>query len=1077
MEFIDVDSSIVTRGALRSIHVNNLIVDGTITPSIYGPQGPQGFQGESGINCGQVLYFNYSVTGSVSTYYQISPEPNEATSSTGSLLLTNGINTDINHSPYITDVNFPAQTRLNDGDWNFGIYANVSAYTPGDTTYISAVLSYYRSGVVTQIATSENSINVTSTTPTLYRFLMSVPGTDLDISDRLVVNLNVTHTGSTCLLKTYYEGASLNSFVNTTLPVYGATGPQGTIGPQGPQGNQGFQGTQGTTGPQGLQGVSGPQGFQGTQGVTGSQGPQGFQGVSGPQGFQGPAGSSGAATFISLSGTANQVIVSSPTGNITLSLPQSISTGSTVIFNKLGLQTTNPLTSLQVSGTGTVDQGLIHVRSDSGYPQYITFTESGIRDNGGIGFDNGSGTMKFKVGNFLSSATTAMSIQSNGSVGVGTTGPTALLDVSGFVRSTNTNGTPSTGVGVETLYNTSLDSGYVQSYSRTSSVYKPLRVEGSNVTLNVNSVGNVGIGDSAPTSKLTIQSTGSSQDPMVYLKQTNDYGYLQVLDANSSGKLSTVGVNNGVRTDTIMCLDRTTKYVGIGTTGAAAPLHVSSTTSGGGIQILEDRSGGAANLEMQFRSQYSGLSNPSKIAASIVGAPANNGGRLVFNTAQNAVGGTLTERMRIDDAGLVGINYTAPASNLDIRSTFGQYSNQTVSVGFGNQTYQTALVSGKETTASTGATYRGDLTFSTNLNNVLNERARITADGYLGIGTNAPEDILHVSKSTSAGVGGKLILDNPAAAATNNACEISFLTDSGSSVSSYNANIKAIEDGSGFGYTALTFGTFGGAGVPDERMRITPAGNVGISSTAPAAKLQVATNSAAEAGNYGKCIQTVRQAASAVHKAFVREGNYVWGLGYIYNTNNFGIFNGPSATDSSNTSAALSIDTSSNVAMTNNLSVSGTGSIQGYAVIPKSVAGEIYLSSNTTQALTISGNKLTVFDSVGISNFTTPSSSSDQITITIAGTYRCTARTALIFASLTASVGVFSLVIQKNGSSVSSSVSFISHDNTTTAPIAVCDCIVDCAVNDVITLFAGINPAQTPTLNNTYLGVFRVGSY
>mgnify|MGYP000579504822 CR=1 FL=1 len=122
---------------------------------------------------------------------------------------------------------------------------------------------------------------------------------------------------------------------------------------------------------------------------------------------------------------------------------------------------------------------------------------------------------------------------------------------------------------------------------------------------------------------------------------------------------------------------------------------------------------------------------------------------------------------------------------------------------------------------------------------------RIVGNGYIGIGTASPEDIVHIAKSGSATVGARIVLDNTATLATGNACEIAFLTDSGASISSYNANIKAIQDGSGFGYTAITFGTFGGAGTPDERVRITPAGNLGINTGATVSrKLTVQGSSA-----------------------------------------------------------------------------------------------------------------------------------------------------------------------------------------------------------------------------------------
>jgi len=68
----------------------------------------------------------------------------------------------------------------------------------------------------------------------------------------------------------------------------GPMGPQGLQGPVGPQGPQGIQGPVGPQGPQGPKGDTGPQGPQGIQGLTGPQGPQGEQGPVGPQGPAGP---------------------------------------------------------------------------------------------------------------------------------------------------------------------------------------------------------------------------------------------------------------------------------------------------------------------------------------------------------------------------------------------------------------------------------------------------------------------------------------------------------------------------------------------------------------------------------------------------------------------------------------------------------------------------------------------------------------------------------------------------------------------------------------------------------------------
>lgn len=172
-----------------------------------------------------------------------------------------------------------------------------------------------------------------------------------------------------------------------------------TGGPQGIQGLQGLQGPiglNGSVGPQGLQGVQGPAGYNG------SEGPQGLQGLQGIQGLQGPAGSnatvpqnlaysavptfaglvvtgaSGAAYFNSsgtlqssgamqngqlligsstggplaatLTGTPNQVIVTNAANSVTLSLPQSVGSGSTPTFAS---ETLSAATNQLTLGTGT----------------------------------------------------------------------------------------------------------------------------------------------------------------------------------------------------------------------------------------------------------------------------------------------------------------------------------------------------------------------------------------------------------------------------------------------------------------------------------------------------------------------------------------------------------------------------------------------------------------------------------------------------------------------------------------------------------------------------------------------------
>ena len=73
----------------------------------------------------------------------------------------------------------------------------------------------------------------------------------------------------------------------------GDTGATGTQGPQGPAGPKGTTGATGAQGPKGDTGATGPQGPAGPKGATGATGPQGAQGVQGPQGPKGDTGAAG----------------------------------------------------------------------------------------------------------------------------------------------------------------------------------------------------------------------------------------------------------------------------------------------------------------------------------------------------------------------------------------------------------------------------------------------------------------------------------------------------------------------------------------------------------------------------------------------------------------------------------------------------------------------------------------------------------------------------------------------------------------------------------------------------------------
>jgi len=99
---------------------------------------------------------------------------------------------------------------------------------------------------------------------------------------------------------------------------------------------------------------------------------------------------------------------------------------------------------------------------------------------------------------------TAISVTSSGDVGVGTTSPATSLDVAGTIRSTAQT-IPTSGAGLEFLY--SSNTGYITAFNRSSSAYNPLNLNGSVLTLNAYSGGNVGIGTASPAHLLEVAGT------------------------------------------------------------------------------------------------------------------------------------------------------------------------------------------------------------------------------------------------------------------------------------------------------------------------------------------------------------------------------------------------------------------------------------------------------------------------------------------------------------------------------------------------------------------------------------------
>jgi len=169
--------------------------------------------------------------------------------------------------------------------------------------------------------------------------------------------------------------------------------------------------------------------------------------------------------------------------------------------------------NLTVGGTGTFSNTLT---ASKGLEAGVDGTASQF--SGNIAVNNGKGVFLYEPGTttwlrFYSStagtllltdaSATRQTWTSTGSTlagnltvsGTGTSSVGGLFDANAGLRAVSAASfSASTGKGVEMLYISTSDIGYVQSYDRTASAYKLLNVEGSTLRLNSGSGGNVLVG-------------------------------------------------------------------------------------------------------------------------------------------------------------------------------------------------------------------------------------------------------------------------------------------------------------------------------------------------------------------------------------------------------------------------------------------------------------------------------------------------------------------------------------------------------------------------------------------------------
>ena len=419
-----------------------------------------------------------------------------------------------------------------------------------------------------------------------------------------------------------------------------------------------------------------------------------------------------------------------------------------------------------------------------------------------------------------------MRIDINGNVGIGSTVPAATLDVNGLgttaalAVATNSSGTlPTASTGlvisqnyaagnaeIDFFYNTASylgDNGGFRFYQRTgaSTVNEMMRLtQNGNYfytlgteRMRITSTGNLLVGTPASYGTVTASSAfNPASTAWLNASFTGTGGYGGGLSLVDSGTAGWAIYTTGTGTQ----LNFAQGPVSAGTAGQMQLLSggnillgtQTNTAIGTGVVVVNSAKGGGIVLQ----NNNSGGGNVSALSA----------GGLAFGTFTGAVGSELvTERMRIDSSGNVGIGISSPNAKLNVvagdaasatnqvnisggRGLGGGVNGSAGSIlftnGYWSSGYGAASISGIDSGSSGGFLGFSTTTNGAGTTGTPTERMRIDSSGSVGIGTNSSAARLTVRGDTG---------DNATIDIKNNATNIWKLwNDNGASALNFQYN-------------------------------------------------------------------------------------------------------------------------------------------------------------------------------------------------------------------------------------------------------------------------------------------------
>ena len=322
----------------------------------------------------------------------------------------------------------------------------------------------------------------------------------------------------------------------------------------------------------------------------------------------------------------------------------------------------------------------------------------------------------------------------------------------------------------------------------------------------------LGIGTSSPSNLLDVKASSNNEDVIRISHPSSPTAAGALLGFNSDGttdnNVVTLGIHYSSDFYDVLNIQRSTRNVGIGTVNPQQQLDISSNVprirfSDLSVTNLRHVIGSEAN-DLEIRCDDGNVQASSHIGFKIDG----------------------NEKVRITDAGDVGIGTTSPDSILDLTSTpnnnFIHFnattggSNGDIIGGF--EVNNTGGTIGKLTVHRESTSSSGYMAFQTGTS----EKMRIQNNGNVGIGTISPAHNLEIVATNSGSINDTLQIRNNTTT-TGSGSRIRFITSTDLNSDTNGASIASVRNGND---NDLVFEVEN-----SEAMRIDSSGNVGIGTT------------------------------------------------------------------------------------------------------------------------------------------------------------------------------------------------------------------------------------------------------